>query len=164
VRQGGFLSLGLYVVIALGAATLIAGGFASCEHRARKAAEAETARVQGRFDVFTAEVQRRGEEAQAEKEAIEKRWRGVLSDVKARSASDLRDRDAALARLRARPPARPDASPVPVIAECSGRTDAASGELVPLADYRALEARAYDDALRLTRLQEWVILTGHPVE
>jgi hypothetical protein len=137
---------------------------ASCEHKGKVKAQEETARVQGQFDGFVAEVARKGREAEAEKAAIETKWKEVLANAAKRYQSDVANRDAAIARLRSRPPARPDGSNVSVVAGCAPSPNAAPGELVPLEEYRQLEARAYDDALRLTRLQEWVRDTGHPVE
>jgi hypothetical protein len=94
VNQRGFLSLGLYVVIALGAATLIAGGVASCEHKGKIRAQEDAARIQGQFDGFVAQVKQRGEEAQRE-----------ADEEKARQARVLTERSKAyevqLAKLRA---------------------------------------------------------------
>lgn len=165
-NQRGFLSLGVmgYVVAGLVAALVVAGGVASCEHRGKVKAQEETARVRGEFDGFVAQVAKRGKEAEAEKASIEKRWKEVLANAAQRYQSDLAGRDAAIRRLRERPPARPDGGTVP-IASCSPQSpDGTSGEFVSLAEYRELEARAYDDALRLSRLQAWVKDTGHPVE
>lgn len=164
--QGGFLSLGLsgYAILGLVAALFVAGGVASCEHRAKLGAEQRAARIQGEFDGFVAQVARRGKEAEAEKAAVETRWKEILTDAKTQFRADLAARDAALRRLRERPPARPDGSAVPVTPCRPERADGPGGEFVPLAEYRELEARAYDDALRLTRLQDWVRSTGHPIQ
>jgi len=142
----------------------MAGGLASCEHKAKIRAQENAARIQGEFDGFVAQVARRGKEAEDEKARIEAKWKEVLANASQRYNADIAGRDAAIRRLRERPPARPDGGSLSVIACRPEGAAQTGGEFVSLAEYRELEARAYDDALRLTRLQEWVIATGHPVE
>lgn len=166
MSESGFLSLGLtgYAIAGLLVAVLAAGGVASCEHKGKIRAQENAARIQGEFDGFVAQTKRLGDQALAEKAAIETKWKEVLANAAKRYQTDLAGRDAALRRLRERPAARPDGGAVPVIACRPAGLDGPGGEFIPLEEYRQLEARAYDDALRLTRLQEWVRDTGHPVQ
>jgi len=162
--QRGSIIPTLYVILGLGVATLVAGGLASCEHKAKIKAQEETAKVQGEFDAFVATTERQGREAEEEKAKIEAKWKEVLTNAAKRYQTDVANRDAAIARLRSRPPSRPGGSQVPIVTCGPSSPHAAGGEFISLEEYRQLEARAYDDALRLTRLQEWVRDTGHPVQ
>lgn len=56
---------------------------------------------------------------------------------------------------RVRKHIRPDGSEVPTIPAASGGTDGAGGQCVPVEDYRALEARAAEDALKIDEWQKW---------
>jgi len=158
------LGLTGYAIAGLALSVLVAGGVASCEHKGKVKAQEETAKVQGQFDGFVSEVKRKGEIAEAEKTAIEVKWKEVLANAAKRYRSDVASRDVAIARLRSSPPARPDGGSVPIVACRPSGANEAGGELVSLEEYRQLEARANDDALRLTRLQEWVRDTGHQVQ
>lgn len=151
-------------MLGLAAATFIASGIAGCEHKGKVAAQAETVKVQAQYDAFAEQVGERGKEREAETAKIEKTWKGVLDETKAQAKRDIAGRDAALAELRRRPPARPGGSQVPVTACRPEGTDAPGGEFVSLEEYRQLEGRAYIDAQRLTRLQAWVSATAHPIE
>jgi hypothetical protein len=127
-------------------------------------AQALAAQKQGELDAFVAAVKARGEERERETAAKEAKDRETFKLVKAKYAADIARRDADLKRLRERPPERPDRSEVPVTRIGPERPDGAPAQFVPLEEYRALEERSYDDALRLSRLQEWVKAVGHPVE
>jgi hypothetical protein len=129
-----------------------------------QAAVQREAQVRGEFDAFVAAVKARGEERERETAKKEAEDRETFKLVKAKYAADLARRDADLRRLRERPPERPDRSEVPVTRIGPERPDGTAEKLVPLEEYRALEERAYDDALKLTRLQEWVRNVGHPTE
>jgi hypothetical protein len=153
-----------YLLMGLGAALLISTGIAGCEHKAKVAAQQETKAVRLEYGAFVEAVKRRGEEqekAAADKEAKD---RETLKTIQTRYRADLARRDADLKRLREHPITDPGGREVPTVTCSPEGTNAAGQELVPAAEYRALEERAYDDALRLTRLQEWVRATNHPEE
>jgi hypothetical protein len=146
MNQRGFLPMGLLASptlwLGIGCALLAFTTWASY-NRWQAAVERE-AKVRGEFSAFVEGVKKRGEEQE--------------------KAADLARRDADLKRLRDAPISRPDRSEVPVD-ECGPkRTDGTRAKCLPVEEYRALEERAYDDALKLTRLQEWVRSVGHPVE
>jgi len=130
----------------------------------RDAARAEVVKLQAEYDTFVEGVRKRGEEQEAATKAQEAKQKEILDVTKKRYLAELANRDAAIRRLRERPPERPGGSEVPVSAGCAPSPDGSSREFVPLEEYRQLEARAYDDALRLTRLQQWVRDTGHPIQ
>ena len=130
----------------------------------RDAARAETVKVQAEYDTFVEGARKLGEEQEAAAKAQEAKQQEVFDATRKRYLAELATRDAAIRRLRERPPERPDSSQVPVTACRAEGTDAASGEFVPLAEYRELEARCFNDARSLTRLQQWVIDSGHPIQ
>lgn len=163
MREKGIAELMLIGGIAL--AVIIGGLFLATKvyKSQRDAARAETVKIQAQFDTFVDGAKKIGEEQEAKTKSQEAKQKEVLDVTKKRYLAELANRDAAIRRLRERPATRPDSSPVPVIAGCAPGTNEAGREWVPLEEYRQLEARAYDDALRLTRLQEWVRDTGHQV-
>lgn len=78
-----------YLLMGLGAALLITTGIAGCEHKLKKRAQAETARVtaeknalQAEYDLFVQNVARAGEEREKENERIAQNWRAALSQQK----------------------------------------------------------------------------------
>ena len=154
----------LYAFGGLVVAILVASGIAGCEHKQRVAAQAETMRVQARFDAFAEDARRLGEEQNEAALKQEERNHATLVTVAAQLNRDIANRDDAIRRLRERPIVRPDNSTVPIVAGCPEGVDGTAEERVSVTEYRALEARAYDDALHIIRLQEWVSQTGHPVE
>ena len=151
-----------YLLMGLGAALLVATGVAGCEHKAKVTAQQETKAVRLEYGAFVEAVKRRGEEQEKAAAEKEEKDRAAFKTIQTRYQSDLARRDADLKRLRERPPTDPGGREVSVISCRPEGTNAPGPELVPLAEYRALEERSYDDALRLTRLQEWVRSTGHP--
>lgn len=169
--QGGFLGFllgnpALLACAALGVALILTGLAAKVYKGQRDRARAEVVAVKAEYAGFVIAVKRRGEEQEKETAAKEEKNRATLKAIRTQYQADLARRDADLRRLRERPPARPDSSQVPLLAGRAEGADGAAGEpipSVPLADYRALEERAYDDARRLAALQRWVIETGHPV-
>ncbi len=130
----------------------------------RDSARADLEQVRAEFAGFVAEAKRKGDEQEAKTADTEKKWKEVLSNAAKRYQTDLAGRDAAIRRLRERPPVRPDSSAVPIATGCAPSPDGTAREWISLAEYRELEARAYDDALRLTRLQQWIRDTGHPMQ
>ena len=164
--QRGFAFAGLLASpslwLGLGCALLAFSSWAL--YKQWTAALEREAKVRTEFAAFVEGVKRRGEEQERETEAKEAKDRETFKTIRARYAADIASRDAALKRLRERPPTDPSGREVPLLACGPQGADGAAEKLVPLAEYRALEERAYDDALRLQRLQEWVIATGHPVE
>lgn len=154
----------LLALAALGIALIVAGLSARVYKSQRDHARANLEQAKAEFAGFVAAVKTRGEEQEAETARITKTHQEALRDAKTRFAADLARRDADLRRLRERPPADPGGREVPVLACGPPGADGTAAQLVSLAEYRAIEERAYDDALRLTRLQEWVRATGHPVE
>ena len=129
-----------------------------------QAAVERTATVKGEYAAFVEAVKQRGLEAERENARVVEAWRSAVLHVKTRAAADSTRLRAHLDSLRKRPPERPDRSEVPVTTCGPGGPDATAAESVPLADYRALEARAASDALQLVRLQEWVRAIGAPIE
>lgn len=154
----------LYLIGGLLAAVLVAGGFAGCEHRRADANAAEREQVRAEFAGFKLEAERIGKEQEQAAKDKEASDRVIHDKTVAALQHDLAGRDAALKRLRDAPISRPDRSPVPVTSCGPKGADGATGQFISAVEYRELQSRAYDDALRLTRLQEWVKATGHPVE
>ena len=72
----------LYLIGGLLAATLVASGIASCEHRGKVYAQAEREAVQARFDGFVIEAKRLGEEQNAKAKAKEEADRETLQKQK----------------------------------------------------------------------------------
>lgn len=151
----------LMLAAALGIALLATGialKFANARlERAKEALEAVRAEYAG----FRAETERAGREAEArarEKEADYKRVNDEITKQLASSDARLR---AALGELRKRPPVRPDGSAVPVAAcRPEGADGPPAGEWIPLAEYRALEARAAYDAQTIMLWREWATAQG----
>lgn len=129
-----------------------------------QAAVEREAKVRGEFAAFVEGVKQRGLEQERETAEKEAKDREQFKLIKARYSADLARRDADLKRLRDAPVTRPDSSEVPITRIGPERPNGTAAQFIPLEEYRALEERAYDDALRLTRLQEWVRAVGHPVE
>jgi hypothetical protein len=169
MNQRGFLPVGLLASptlwLGIGCALLAFTTWASY-NRWQAAVERE-AKVRGEFAAFTEGVKQRGEEREKETADKEAKDRETFKLIKAKWTADLASRDAALQRLRDRPPTDSGGRPLSSLSACPAGPDGAAGQQIPaiaLADYRALEERSYDDALRLSRLQEWVRAIGHPVE
>lgn len=167
--EQGFLAFLLgNPMLALAAALAIAFVFAGLAAKGyksqRDSARVERAAVKAEYAGFVIAVKRRGEEQEKETAAREEKDRATLKAIRAGYQADLARRDADLRRLRERPPADPSGREVPVLACGPAGADGTAAQLVPLAEYRALEERSYDDALRLTALQRWVVETRHPVQ
>lgn len=106
---------------------------------------------------FKADVKAKGDIALKAAAAQEQRQQEVTNGLKAKLASADADLARARERLRSQPPSRPDGSAVPVTAcHPEGAPAAASAESVPLAEYRALEARAAYDVQTIDLLQGYL--------
>jgi len=170
-NERGFLQFllanpALLGLAALGIALVVTGLAAKVYKAQRDRARAEVVTVKAEYEGFVIAVKRRGEEQEKETAAKEEKDRATLKAIRTQYQADLARRDADLRRLRERPPARPDSSPVPLLAGRPEGAHEAAGEPIPsvaLSEYRALEERAYDDARRLAALQRWVMETNHPV-
>ena len=130
----------------------------------RDTARTEREQIRSEFSGFVIEAKRLGDAQESKTTETENKWKEVLQNASTRYQADLAGRDAAIGRLRQRPPTRPDSSPLSIATGCAPSPDGTASEFISLAEYRDLEARSYDDALRLTRLQEWVKNTGHPIQ
>lgn len=122
------------------------------------------AKVSGQYAAFREETERLGKKAQAEADAETKRQKevndGLQKRLKALGARNV-ELAAHVERLRKRPPERPDGSAVPTVAHGPpGADGAGAAESVPLADYRALEARAAYDAQTVMLWREWATAQG----
>lgn len=110
--------------------------------------------VQAQFGAFRMQVAAAGEKAKAEAEAKERKQAEVNHAVVADYEMRLARLRSEYQRLRERP-VRPDLSPVPITACGPTSPDGAATESVPLAEYRSLEARAAEDALKVLAWQNW---------
>lgn len=158
----GFAFLGLmgspWLWLAIGAALLSLTGWQLWESWQREA------KVRGEFSAFRAETERLGLEAKTKAVAEIKRQKEVNDGLQKRLKAlggvnaELRAHNE---RLRARPPERPDGSVVSTTACGPGGPDGSgAAESVPLADYRALEARAAYDAQTVMLWREWATAQG----
>lgn len=168
-QQVGFLAflLGnplLMLSAALGIALIFTGLAAQVYKSQRDDARVELAATKAEYAGFVIAVKRRGEEQEKATSEKEEKDRATFKATRALYQDGLARRDADLRRLRGRSPADPGGREVPVLACGPAGADGASSEYLPLAEYRALEERAYDDANRLTSLQRWIVETGHPVQ
>ena len=166
MKQRGFLPVGMLAspTLWLGIGCVLLAFTTWASYNRWQAAVEREAKVRGEFSAFVEAVKKRGEEqekATAEKEAKD---RATFKTIQATYRADLARRDADLKRLRERPITDPGGREVPVVSCGPQGTDGARAEFVPASEYRALEERSYDDALKLTRLQSWVRAVGHPVE
>src|SRR5512145_1976267 len=100
------------------------------------------------------QVAAEGEEAQKAAEAKELKQQEVNREVVKSYETRLADLRARYTRLRDNP-VRPDGSAVPITACRPSSTDGTAQESVPLAEYRALESRAAEDALKVLGWQQW---------
>jgi hypothetical protein len=111
--------------------------------------------VNTQFGAFRMQVAAEGEKAKAEAEAKEKRQQEVNREVNKSYESRIADLRRQYVRLRDSTPVRPDGSAVPLAACGPASPDGAAGQSVSLADYRALESRAAEDALKVVMWQSW---------
>ena len=130
-----------------------AAGFGAAEMHKYDGARYDALQVS--FASFRADVTAQGVVAKRAADAQDARQQEVTNALRANLALANGNYDAAARGLLQRPPARPDGSAVPVTA-CHPQDAAgsASGESVPLAEYRALEARALYDVQSLDLLRD----------
>jgi hypothetical protein len=155
-----------WLLMGLGAVAMIATGVASCEHKGKLAAKAQTEAVQAKFDGFVIEAKNKGDEQDRKSLEKEKENHAIFLKTVSTLKGTLARRDADLLRLRSSAPTRPDSSEVPLVSCGPKAPDGTSSEqlFIAEAEFRALETRAYDDATKLTLLQAWVRRVGHPEE
>jgi len=142
-------------LLAIVAVLVAAAGFGAVKMHAHDQAKYET--LQLAYSNFRGDVAAKGEQANREAAAQAAKQKGVEDALrKDLAAADSLYADLAR-RLRERPPSRPDGSSVPT-GTCApaGAHGPSGGESVPLADYRALEARAAYDAQSLKLYKQWV--------
>jgi hypothetical protein len=102
--------------------------------------------VQAAYDGFVANVKTAGEKAQREKDEQDAKNAKLHNDTVEDLRRTLASRNATITRLRNTLPS-PDGGTVSVTRCDSGGVSSPAGEFVPVADYRALQDRAYDDAV-----------------
>jgi hypothetical protein len=165
-RQQGFLPVGLLAspTLWLGIGCALLAFSSWMLYKQWTAALEREAKARGEYAAFRAETERLGDEAKAKADAEIKRQKevndGLQKRLKALGGVNAELR-AHVERLRERPPERPDGSSVPTRA-CgpAGADGAGAAESVPLADYRALEARAAYDAQTVMLWREWATAQG----
>jgi hypothetical protein len=146
--------IGIVVVIAIEALAIRAF------YRKWQAEVEAHAKTRGEYAAFVGAVKARGDEAQREVDRTVKQWKETNEAIK----SDAARRIAALERLSRDRPVRPDGSSVPRTTCSPAGADRPAGELVPLADYAALESRCAIDAVRLQGYEDWRQKHNFPVE
>jgi hypothetical protein len=152
-----------FIAIGLGIALLSASIWGGIQAWERKKAEVKVARLveekaklKGEYDAFVSTVRAAGEKA--EREAAEQRQRNdqLYAETISNLRADIALRDGAIRRLRERAAARPDGSTVPTASQSPAGFSGPPGEYVPLEEYRALEARAYDDAFWREKMRAYL--------
>lgn len=116
------------------------------------------------FEVFQKEVALAGEKAKAEAAAKEKRQQEVNREVAKSYESRIASLRSQYNRLRQSIPVHPDGSQLSVTTCGPASPDGAAGQSVSIADYRALESRAAEDALKVILWQDWARQQGLRVE
>lgn len=117
------------------------------------------AKVRGQYAAFQEEVRDAGERAIA---AVKEDNRKRKENANA-TRLELNRLQRLVIELRNSTSVRPDGSAVPITSICAPGTDGAACQFVPIADYRALEDRARQDAARLIAWEEWRVLNNIPV-
>lgn len=116
------------------------------------------------FVSFRLQVETEGKKAKAEAEAKEKRQQEVNREVAKSYESRIADLRRQYVRLRDATPVRPDGSTVPLSSCGPASPDGTASQSVSLADYRALESRAAEDALKVLAWQSWATSQNLVVE
>ena len=171
-KQEGFISFllgnpALLACAALGIALLLTG-LALKGYKARSEhwqAQYQTEKAQ--YSAFRKQVEDEGEKAKAESVAKEKRQQEVNREVAKSYESRIASLRSQYNRLRQSIPVHPDGSQLSVSSCGPAIPDGAAGQPIPsvsLADYRALESRAAEDALKVILWQDWARQQGLRVE
>ena len=168
-KQEGFISFllgnpALLACAALGIALLLTG-LALKGYKARSEhwqAQYQTEKAQ--YSAFRKQVEDEGEKAKAESVAKEKRQQEVNREVAKSYESRIASLRSQYNRLRQSIPVHPDGSQLSVTTCGPESPDGAAGQSVSIADYRALESRAAEDALKVILWQDWARQQGLRVE
>lgn len=113
---------------------------------------------------FRKQVEVEGEKAKAESVAKEKRQQEVNREVAKSYESSIASLRSQYNRLRQSIPVHPDGSQLSVTTCGPASPDGAAGQSVSIADYRALESRAAEDALKVILWQQWATSQNLRVE
>lgn len=157
MRERGFIPLSILgsptVWLALGCALL---AFTSWAMYGRwQAAVEREAKIKGEYAAFIDAVKQRTLEIEAENDKRDKQWKAALADQRAAATRDRAALRADLERVRGRP-VDPGGREIPVTS-CPGTgPNDVSAKLVPLTQYESLQERAANDALQVTRLQDYI--------
>lgn len=120
--------------------------------------------VSTQYGAFREQVRLDGEKAKAEAVSKEKRQQEVNREVAKSYESRIASLRSQYNRLRDTIPVHPDGSQLSVTTCGPASPDGTAGQSVSLADYRALESRAAEDAVKVLAWQNWARSQNLPVE